>query len=173
VTAAPVVPPAPEPVVPAAEPIATAEPEAAVEPLPAVPDPEPAEAAEASRPPEEVAAVPPAEPAPLPAALDEDAGPVRPGADGGFAAFAAAQGATALPALLEAAAAWATQRSPAGEATRSELVALASEALAAEPAREEVLRVIGILLREGRLLKGQGGRFRAAPGTRGEPGRAG
>ncbi len=93
------------------------------------------------------------------AALDE-------GTDEPFRTFAAAVGAMILPDLLEAAAVWLARVGGPGEGTRAELAALAGQALRLEPPREEVLRVIGILLREGRLVRGSAGRFRAAPGSR-------
>jgi hypothetical protein len=97
--------------------------------------------------------------------------PVGAEAGEGFAAFAASAGATALPDLLEAAAAWLSRRGGAEPSTRGELVALATEALRAEPVREDALRAIGTLLREGRLLRGQGGRLQAGTATRFDPGR--
>lgn len=124
------------------------------------PAPPPAPAGTRDEAPPELAAPPP-RPAP----------PRAEAAPGGFADFARSRGATSLPQVLEAAAAWAGRPGQPREATRAELAALATEVLGQAPGREELLRVIGTLLREGRLRKLEGGRFRAAPGSRFDPAR--
>jgi hypothetical protein len=67
---------------------------------------------------------------------------------------------------VEAAAAWVA---PQGGATRPELAALVAEVQGAEPAREDMLRLVGTLMRERRIEKLDGGRFRGAAGGRFDP----
>jgi hypothetical protein len=104
----------------------------------------------------------------------EAAGGHRTGADPvPFATFAAQAGAAAtLPDLLEAAAVWTAVARGQEEVSRGQLLRLAAEAMPEAPSREDALRVFGILLRQGRLARAEGGRFRAGPHTRFGPARA-
>lgn len=103
-----------------------------------------------------LAAVPPA---PRPAATVA--------ADTSFAAFAAQAGATgSLPDLLEAAASWLQVVRGEEEVSRLQLLSLVAEVLPEPPNREDALRVFGALLRQGRLARVEGGRFRVGASTR-------
>jgi hypothetical protein len=112
-------------------------------------------------------------PAPPAARTPAEAMPSRPAppAPGSFADFAGSVGAAELPDLLEAAAAWIARADGDGSAGRAELLHLAREPLGREPGREDVLRVIGTLLREGRLARAGNGRFRPGPLSRLDPAR--
>ncbi len=92
--------------------------------------------------------------------------------DTSFAAFAARAGATAsLPDLIEAAASWLHVVRGEAEASRSQLLRLAAEVLPEPPNREDALRIFGALLRQGRLARIEGGRFRVGDATRFGPAR--
>ncbi len=95
-----------------------------------------------------------------------------PSTDISFAAFAAQAGATgSLPDLLEAAASWLQVVRREDEVSRSQLLALVAEVLPEPPEREDALRVFGALLRQGRLSRVEGGRFRVGAATRFGPAR--
>jgi hypothetical protein len=95
-----------------------------------------------------------------------------PSADISFAAFAAQAGATgSLPDLLEAAASWLQVVRGEEEMSRLQLLALVAEVLPEPPEREDALRVFGALLRQGRLARVEGGRFRVGAATRFGPSR--
>ncbi|WP_138923800.1 hypothetical protein [Sulfitobacter sp. BSw21498] len=98
--------------------------------------------------PRRVAAVAPA-PAPVPQA-------------GGFAEFAEEMGATKLPDLLEAAAAYMAFVEGMDEFSRPQLMNTVRQGGADDFSREEGLRSFGLLLRTGKLQKLDGGRFKAS-----------
>ena len=98
--------------------------------------------------PRRVAAVAPA-PAPAPQA-------------GGFAEFAEEMGATKLPDLLEAAAAYMAFVEGMDEFSRPQLMNTVRQGGADDFSREEGLRSFGLLLRTGKLQKLDGGRFKAS-----------
>lgn len=130
------------------------------------------EAGPSARPEERPAAEPvlrPVAEAPEPAANPIPA-PAAPAAS--FAAFASQAGATAsLPDLLEAAASWLKLSQGEEEVSRSQLLRLAAEVLPEPPNREDALRIFGSLLRQGRLSRVEGGRFRIGAETRFGPAR--
>lgn len=88
-----------------------------------------------------------------------------------FASFAARMGATTLPDLIEAAAAWRSFVWSRTDVSRPELLQLASEALPGEPSREEGLGAFGTLLNDGRLARVGSGRFRVSEDSRFNPGK--
>ena len=88
-----------------------------------------------------------------------------------FASFAARMGATTLPDLIEAAAAWRSFVWSRTDVSRPELLQLASEALPGEPSREEGLGAFGTLLNDGRLARVGSGRFRVSEESRFNPGK--
>ena len=88
-----------------------------------------------------------------------------------FASFAARMGATTLPDLIEAAAAWRSFVWARTDVSRPELLQLASEALPGEPSREEGLGAFGTLLNDGRLARVGSGRFRVSEESRFNPGK--
>lgn len=107
--------------------------------------------------------------------VDIPGGPVRPrriagaapaevgaGGDRGFAAYASTVGATDLPELLEAAAAYLSFVEGHDEFSRPQLMTQVRTAVAAEYSREDGLRFFGQLLREGKIEKISGGRFTAS-----------
>lgn len=79
----------------------------------------------------------------------------------GFADFAERLGATTLPDLLEAAAAYATVVEGRPHLTRPQMLRQVLDALPAEatPSREDVMRSFGTLLRDGRIEKVRRGQF--------------
>lgn len=81
---------------------------------------------------------------------------------GGFAQFAHEMGATELPALLEAAAAYMQFVEGREQFTRPQLIHKAREASVEEFNREDGLRSFGVLLREGKIVKKDPGRFVAS-----------
>lgn len=111
------------------------------------------------------------------AAQDTPAEPVRPRrvnteaispesdleTDSGFIAFAESVGASELPDLLEAAAAYMSFVEGQREFSRPQLMNKVRAAEADESSREDRLRSFGQLLREGKIEKAQGGRFMASP----------
>ena len=103
------------------------------------------------------------------------AGPVRPrrvsaqvkapaptATDDGFVAFAEEMGVQELPELLEAAAAYMQFVEGRDHFTRPQLIHKAREAVEGEFSREDGLRAFGTLLREGKILKTENGRFIAS-----------
>lgn len=95
------------------------------------------------------------------AAAVETPRPVAP-IGGGFAEFAAEMGATELPELLEAAAAYMQFVEGREQFTRPQLIHKAREASVEEFNREDGLRSFGLLLREGKIVKKDSGRFVAS-----------
>ena len=90
----------------------------------------------------------------------EEAAPVAAGAS--FAAFAEEMGAQELPELLEAAAAYMQFVEGRDQFTRPQLIHKAREAADDEFSREDGLRSFGMLLREGKIVKKDSGRFVAS-----------
>lgn len=128
------------------------------------PEPGPEQGGEPARRAEAVAERP-SRPAAEPAAMPSPAA-------GSFAAFAAEAGAAAsLPDVLEAAAAWLLVARGEERPSRTQLLRLATEVLPEPPSREDALRVLGILLRQGRLARVEGGRFRVGAEARFDPAR--
>jgi len=82
--------------------------------------------------------------------------------DGGFAEFAENAGASALPQLLEAAAAYMSFVEGRDQFSRPQLMSKVRQAEASESSREDRLRSFGQLLREGKIQKTRGGRFTAS-----------
>lgn len=95
------------------------------------------------------------------AATVETPRPTQP-AGGSFAEFAAEMGATELPELLEAAAAYMQFVEGREQFTRPQLIHKAREASVEEFNREDGLRSFGLLLREGKIVKKDSGRFVAS-----------
>ena len=87
----------------------------------------------------------------------------------GFSAFAAAQGAHALPELLEAAAAYMADVEGRDQFSRPMLMHKLREVEAEGFSREEGLRSFGQLLRSGKLQKLKGGRFTVTDSTEYRP----
>lgn len=83
-------------------------------------------------------------------------------AEGEFADFARKMGATALPDLLEAAAAYLVHVEGLAEFSRPQLMNKARQGTPAALSREDGLRSFGQLLRQGKIQKIRGGRFTAA-----------
>ncbi|MCT4611448.1 MAG: hypothetical protein N4A70_19840 [Pelagimonas sp.] len=83
-------------------------------------------------------------------------------APGGFAEFARSMGATELPELLEAAAAYMSFVEGLEQFSRPQLMRTVSELENIEYSREDRLRNFGQLLREGKIEKTEGGRFVAS-----------
>ncbi|GAW36708.1 hypothetical protein RA2_03783 [Roseovarius sp. A-2] len=105
--------------------------------------------------------------------VDTERGPIRPrrvstediqtraetARDGGFTAFAEKVGASALPDLLEAAAAYLADVEGRSQFSRPMLMGKLKEIEQDRFSREDGLRSFGKLLREGKLQKLSGGRF--------------
>lgn len=89
--------------------------------------------------------------APAPTAPDES-----------FVAFAEEMGVQELPELLEAAAAYMQFVEGRDQFTRPQLIHQAREAVEGDFSREDGLRAFGTLLREGKILKTENGRFIAS-----------
>lgn len=94
------------------------------------------------------------------AAVTEE--PEQPQDGEGFAAFAQEMGAHELPELLEAAAAYMQFVEGRDQFTRPQLIHKAREAAEDEFSREDGLRSFGMLLREGKIVKQDSGRFVAS-----------
>lgn len=86
------------------------------------------------------------------------------GADSDFAEYAKERGATSLPEVLEAAAAYLSFVEGHEEFSRPQLMSRVREAECGEFSREDGLRSFGQLLRAGKIEKIKGGRFSAAEG---------
>lgn len=80
----------------------------------------------------------------------------------GFSSYAESVGATALPELLEAAAAYMSYVEGRDQFSRPQLMTTVRQAEATESSREDRLRSFGQLLREGKIRKTTGGRFTAS-----------
>ncbi len=99
--------------------------------------------------------------------IAEDIGPA-PEADqdgdagGGFADYAASVGATRLPDLLEAAAAYMAFVEGRDQFSRPQLMTVLNRVEGGIATREERLRSFGRLLRDGKIEKARGGRFTAS-----------
>ncbi|OZB19156.1 MAG: hypothetical protein B7X55_03875 [Rhodobacterales bacterium 34-62-10] len=94
-----------------------------------------------------------------------DLGPIPSAPDtavGEFADFARKMGATALPDLLEAAAAYLVHVEAQPEFSRPQLMNKARQGTPDALSREDGLRAFGQLLRQGKIQKIRGGRFTAA-----------
>jgi hypothetical protein len=88
-------------------------------------------------------------------------------AEGAFAAFAARLGATDLPDILEAAAAYAVQVEGLDEFSRPQIMRRATAlGFTDRQQRETALRAFGGLLREGRIVKARRGMFALPAGSR-------
>lgn len=101
------------------------------------------------------------------APMPDDAGDNAPAAtapasEGGFDEFARKMGATALPDLLEAAAAYLVHVEGRSEFSRPQLMTKARQAAGKSLSREDGLRSFGQLLRQGKIQKIRSGRFTAS-----------
>jgi len=94
------------------------------------------------------------------AATVEAPAPVAP--DESFVAFAEEMGVQELPELLEAAAAYMQFVEGRDQFTRPQLIHKAREAVEGDFSREDGLRAFGTLLREGKIIKTENGRFIAS-----------
>ncbi|MEL6570691.1 MAG: hypothetical protein AAFQ64_03475 [Pseudomonadota bacterium] len=108
---------------------------------------------------EPVAEAPSAQP--QPAASDNEYG--------GFAQFAASMGATELPDLLEAAAAYTSFVEGVEDFSRPQIMKKVQMTTTEEFSREDGLRSFGTLLRQGRISKVRNGRFQVSEQTRFRP----
>ncbi|MDX2483696.1 MAG: chemotaxis protein CheA [Pseudodonghicola sp.] len=88
--------------------------------------------------------------------------PIATGIDDGFAAFADEMGVQDLPELLEAAAAYMQFVEGRDQFTRPQLIHKAREVAEDEFSREDGLRAFGVLLRQGKIVKTENGRFVAS-----------
>jgi hypothetical protein len=102
--------------------------------------------------------------APLPEDADIDEAPVTGNTDeeSGFADFARKMGATSLPDLLEAAAAYLVHVEAREEFSRPQLMKKARQGSNDMLSREDGLRAFGQLLRQGKIQKIRAGRFTAS-----------
>ena len=96
------------------------------------------------------------------AMVEERAAPAVAEVDSGFAEFATEMGATELPDLLEAAAAYMSFVEGRDQFSRPQLMTKVRQAELYEFNREDGLRSFGQLLREGKIEKTEGGRFTAS-----------
>ncbi len=94
------------------------------------------------------------------------------GEDSDFANYAHSVGATDLPELLEAAAAYMSYVEGRDQFSRPQLMTTLRQAEATDSSREDRLRSFGQLLREGKIRKTSGGRFTAAETISFKPDRA-
>jgi hypothetical protein len=94
------------------------------------------------------------------AAAETDAGAEA--TEGGFAAFARRMGTTDLPDVLEAAAAYMVHVEGRATFSRPQLMHKARQGSTGALTREDGLRAFGQLLRQGKILKLEGGLFAAA-----------
>lgn len=90
--------------------------------------------------------------------------------DGGFATYAAERGASTLPELLEAAAAYLSYVEGHEQFSRPELMSRVRQVDCGDFSREDGLRSFGQLLRTGKIEKIKGGRFTATEGIGYKPG---
>ncbi|MEM9855036.1 MAG: hypothetical protein AAF841_11380 [Pseudomonadota bacterium] len=118
--------------------------------------------------PRRVAAQQKSEAAPEAPKAAKPAKPAAPVSD--FAGFAARFGATGLPDILEAAAAYTTHVEGNAIFSRPQVMRMIKDALPDERiTREDGLRAFGTLLREGRIHKIRGGQFEVTSDTRFQP----
>ncbi|MGH1416600.1 MAG: hypothetical protein ACRBB0_24130 [Pelagimonas sp.] len=96
----------------------------------------------------------------------------QPSSDSDFAAYAESVGATDLPELLEAAAAYMSYVEGLDQFSRPQLMTTVRQAELTESSREDRLRSFGQLLRDGKIEKTSGGRFTASERISFKPSRA-
>ena len=108
-----------------------------------------------------IAPVSPRRVATTPAALTTDAG--------NFAEFAEEMGATELPDLLEAAAAYIAYVEGGEDFSRPQIIKKVQATTDQAFSREDGLRSFGTLLRQGRINKARNGRFQVSDQTRFKP----
>lgn len=97
--------------------------------------------------------------------VERDEGPEA----GGFATFAEEVGASRLPELLEAAAAYMSFVEGRDQFSRPQLMTKVRQIERGDSSREDRLRSFGQLLRDGKIEKVQGGRFTASDSIRFRP----
>ncbi|MBO9465016.1 hypothetical protein J7443_07235 [Tropicibacter sp. R15_0] len=114
-------------------------------------------------------------PSPRAARPHEESAPApmaQPSGDGDFAAYAESVGASELPDLLEAAAAYMSYVEGMEQFSRPQLMTTVRQAEMGESSREDRLRSFGQLLRDGKIEKTSGGRFTASERISFKPSRA-